>query len=227
MGLTAAAYREQLQALLPQGRAWSRSPDATVTHYLDAAAEEYARVHARADALVDESIPTSTNEMLVDWEGVAGLPDNCSGTLRDTLQGRRADLVSKLVSSGGQSREYYTRVAASLGFEVEIEEFKPFRAGRSVAGDRVSNGDWKFTWRVRSAEVTVTHFRAGRSAAGEPIARWGNDALECRIQGVKPAHTQLQFAYGGLLGGGALLLEQGGPVLNQDGTSILLRDPST
>ncbi|HEY1035537.1 MAG TPA: putative phage tail protein [Pseudoxanthomonas sp.] len=221
MAYTASQYREHLKALLPPGLAFPRERGTTLDDLLDAMAQELARIDARADRLTVEANPSTTAEMLADWERVAGLPDNCSGMLPETLQGRRADLVSKLSSTGGQSRAYFIALAAALGFVIEIEEFRPFRAGWSNAGDALTNGDWVYTWRVRGPEETITYFRAGVSAAGEPLAYWGNDALECRIRKLKPAHTIVLFAYGG--SGLALLLgEEGGALLNSGGEAILL-----
>lgn len=195
MPYTADQYRAQLKALLPPGQAFPRDPGTTLDALLDAMAIELARIDARADRLTIEARPDRTNELLTDWERVAGLPDNCAGVLQSTLQGRRADLVSKLTSRGGQSREYFIAVAAALGYEVTITEFRPFRAGLSSAGDPLTNGAWVYTWRVNGPETTINYFRAGQSRAGEPLATWGNDSLECRLRQLKPAHTILQFAY--------------------------------
>jgi uncharacterized protein YmfQ (DUF2313 family) len=60
MDISRADYLSQLQALLPQGAAWTRERDAALTRLLDAFAEEFARVDARARQLLDESDPRST-----------------------------------------------------------------------------------------------------------------------------------------------------------------------
>ena len=193
---TAAEYREQLKALLPPGQAFPRDPGTTLHDLLDGMSVELARVDGRASGLPAEANPASTMELLSDWERVAGLPDKCSAVLEETLQGRRNALLTKLTSTGGQSAAYFIELAASLGYTVTIEEFRPFRAGRSVAGDLLTNGPWAFTWLVRAPEVTVTTFRAGLSAAGERLRTWGNDTLECKINQLKPAHTIAIFAYG-------------------------------
>lgn len=193
---TAAEYREQLKTLLPPGQAFPRDPGTTLHDLLDGMSIELARVDVRASVLPQEANPTTSAELLSDWERVAGLPDKCSGVLEETLQGRRNALLSKLTSAGGQSAAYFTALAAKLGYDITIEQFRPFRAGRSVAGDALTNGAWIFTWRVRAPEVTVISFRAGRSAAGEALRAWGNDTLECKFNQLKPAHTILLFAYG-------------------------------
>lgn len=193
---TAAEYREQLKALLPPGQAFPRDPGTTLHDLLDGMSIELARLDGRASILPQEAIPSSSLELLSDWERVVGLPDKCSGALEETLQGRRNALLAKLTSTGGQSVGYFIELAASLGYMVTIEEFRPFRAGMSVAGDALTNGPWVHTWLVRAPEVSVTEFRAGLSAAGERLRTWGNDTLECKINQLKPAHTIALFAYG-------------------------------
>lgn len=196
MARTAEQYRDLLKQLLPPGRALPREPGTTIDALLDGMAQELARLDERGvDFLVDVN-PLTTLELLPEWEAVAGLPDKCTGELEETVQGRRAALVAKLSSSGGQSAAYFIAVAAALGYTVTITEFRPFRAGYSVAGDALTNGDWVYTWQVNAPEETVRYFSAGRSVAGEPLASWGNDLLECKIRELKPAHTLVLFAYG-------------------------------
>lgn len=193
---TAAEYREQLKALLPPGQAFPRDPGTTLHDLLDGMSIELARVDARAGVLLKEANPVTSAELLSDWERVAGLPDKCSGTLEETLQGRKKALLTKITSAGGQSAEYFIELAASLGYMVAIEVFRPFRAGASVAGDPLTNGPWAFTWLIRAPEVSITEFGSGLSTAGERLRTWGNDTLECKINQLKPAHTIALFAYG-------------------------------
>lgn len=194
--MDAQAYLAQLQALLPPGAAWPREPEAVLTRLLAAWAEELARVDRRAHDLLREADPRTTVELLPDWERVCGLPDSCAGAA-ETLQQRRAQVVARLTHKGGQSVAYLKSLAATLGAEVAITEYRPFRAGLSAAGDDLSNGDWPHTFRVHAAETPVTSFRAGLSAAGEPLRAWGSLPLECAIRRAKPAHTEVIFSYGG------------------------------
>lgn len=193
---TAADYLEQLKTLLPPGQAFPREAGTTLHDLLDGMSIELARVDGRGEALPAEANPLSTNELLSDWERVAGLPDKCSGSLEETLQGRRSALLTKLSSTGGQSPAYFIGLAASLGYAVTIEQFRPFRVGMSRAGDSLTNGAWVFTWIIRAPEVSLTDFSVGLSAVGEKLRTWGNDTLECKINQLKPAHTIALFAYG-------------------------------
>lgn len=193
---TTEQYREHLKALLPPGQAFSRDAGTNLDSLLEGMAAELARLDGRGESLITEANPRTTLEMLPDWERVAGLPDNCASALEATLQGRRNALISKLSASGGQSPAYFIEIAAALGYQITIEEFRPFRAGLSSAGGSLTNGDWVHTWRVRAPATTTIPFRAGLSGAGEPLAAFGADSLECKINQLKPAHTQALFAYG-------------------------------
>jgi uncharacterized protein YmfQ (DUF2313 family) len=192
---TAADYLEQLKTLLPPGQAFPREAGTTLHKLLDGMSIELARVDGRGELLPLEANPASTNELLSDWERVVGLPDNCSGALEGTLQGRRNALLAKLASTGGQSPAYFISIAAALGYEVTISEFRPFRVGMSEVGDALTNGDWQFTWQVNGPETTVLTFRVGLSAVGEPLRSWGTSSLECKIRQLAPAHTIPIFVY--------------------------------
>ena len=190
MGLTSATqadYAAHLLALRPAGPAWAPEDD-----HLFAAAEECARAHNRAVALVDESDPRLTTELLADWERVAGLPDACTGPLA-TLQERRAALVARLTSIGGQSRAYFIALAAALGYTVTITEYRPYHVNSHV-NDPLNSELWTFVWQVNAAINTVRRFVV-TSGVNEPLATWGNQLLECVIRRLAPAHTKVLFAY--------------------------------
>jgi uncharacterized protein YmfQ (DUF2313 family) len=194
-GFTSEDYAQFVADLLPTGWAWPRDPDTVLMRTFAGLAVEFARVHRRDCDLLNESYPGSALETLSDWERVCGLPDPCIEPPLTGLQERRAVVLAKLATRGGQSRAYYIAVAKALGFDISITEFFAFRAGRNRAGDPVNGIDWLYTWRITAALYTLWKFRAGRSTAGEALRRWGNRMLECVIDPLKPAHTILQFAY--------------------------------
>jgi uncharacterized protein YmfQ (DUF2313 family) len=194
------AYREQLGALLPRGRAWPREEGSTLMRLLHAEADELARVDARLSDLFEETDVRSTLELLGDWERVAGLPDACTPA-PDSIAERRTALLSRLTSQGGQSRAYFIELAATLGFAITIDEFRPFVAG-SYAGDDICGEDWAHAWRVNvlppaidtGEGFTVTYLCAGGNA-GDYLAGYGSLDLECIINRAKPAHTTVLFSY--------------------------------
>lgn len=148
-----------------------------------------------AGELLDESDPRVAVQLLTDWERVAGLPD--AGTfLPTTMQERRNSVVARITGIGGASAAYFIALAKSIGYDVTIDDYRPFRAGLSDAGDPLTNEMWIHWWMVRAAAVTTFDFKAGASSAGDPVRSWGVEPLECLIKKFKPAHTDVTFAYG-------------------------------
>jgi len=192
MGMTAAAYLEQLQALLPTGTAWPRDPAATLTRLLESWGDGLARLDGRTGQLLDEADPRMTAELLADWERVAGLPDACVAAEQTSAQ-RRAALYVRLTSLGGQTAAYYLALAASLSYTISVTEFTPHSVNDDVEHPLYGQ-PWAYAWQVGARQDSVGVLSVSDSAA-DPLAWWGNNALECVISRLKPAHTHVLFAY--------------------------------
>ncbi len=197
--MNADEYAQQLIALLPQGSAWPLEGGSDLRKLMLGFGDEFARVGRRAEDLLLEMIPTTTIQLLSEWEKTAGLPDLCVPG-GQTLQERRSALLARLVTTGGQSREFFISLAHYLGFSITITEFLPFRVGRSSIGDHLSDETWRHIWRVNAPAETIILFRVNLSTVGEPLRKWGNELLECVFNRIKPAHTVLLFGYGADLG---------------------------
>lgn len=195
MALTADNYLQQLQNLLLRGKAWTREVGSVMRFLLAGIAEEFARVDLRADQLINEADPRLTNELLIDWERVAGLPDPCASELGNTVALRRTLLTYKLTNVGGQSKQFYIDIAARLGYTVTITEFKRHTV-RSAVNYPLYNAEWVFTWQVNAAAETLRPFTV-KSGVNQALRVWGNELLECNINRLKPAHTHVLYSYGG------------------------------
>lgn len=187
-------YLSQFQKMLPRGRVWHRGWGWMQDADLLVLMPLWSRLQARLNDLITEIFPCSTTGMLPEWELTLGLPDPCTGPL-PTQQQRTAAVCGKFAGRGGSSREYFIHLAASLGFQIEIETYHPFTASQSRAGDPVYDEKWAYAWRVIAEPTQVLFFQAGLSAAGDPLATWGNTLLECEFNRLKPAWTQIVFAY--------------------------------
>ena len=195
MVLTEADYLKQLQDLLPPGPAWPRDDNAWLTRLLRALAAELARVDGRAWQLVEEADPRKTAELFADWETMAGLPDSCAIAFggEQTMAQRRAAIVGRLTTLGGQSAAYYIGLAAALGYTISITEFREHTVNDDVEHSLCS-AEWVFCWQVNAALSTVTDITV-ESTVEDPIVAWGNALLECVIKRLKPAHTTVLFRY--------------------------------
>lgn len=184
---------DQLRLLLPPVSYDGMAP--LLSAAIEAEAHALTQTDAQAEA-VYSTVFADSGMGLADWERVLALPDPCLIGVPQSVRQRIQAVISKLRSRGGQSKPFFIALAKSLGYDVTITTFRPARAGIARAGDRLYGGDWNFTWRVNAPAVTVTYAVAGLTAAGDPLASWGNKALECRLSQMKPAESILLFGYG-------------------------------
>jgi uncharacterized protein YmfQ (DUF2313 family) len=132
VALTSEDYLEQLRALLPRGRLWASIGDKFIG-LLWAAADEFARVDARAAAALLELDPRTAVETLDDWENIYSLPHTGS-----TAE-RQARLTSRVIAAGtARPEDFRQKLAPILGIapdEVEVVEISRAKA-IEMADDR-------------------------------------------------------------------------------------------
>lgn len=192
---TAEEYQRALQALIPTGLAWPRDPGGVQAAVIRALASGFQRSDNDAIALLVGAFPETATIMLTEWEKTLGLPDDCSIGEVDTIAKRQAAVVSKFISTGGQSRTYFIGIARALGYTITITQFRPAMSGMSVCGDALNGDEWPFTWRINAPQTTIKYSLAGASYCGDPLASWGNKQLECSINKIAPSHLNIIFNY--------------------------------
>lgn len=172
------SHKDVLQSLFPLDLGGVFDADLGLEgKHLDAA-------QVSAELLLREMLPQSAGDSIADWERVCGLVPEST----DTLQMRQARVVAKLRERGGLSIPHFTALAASWGYTVVIEEL--------TAGTDGTGNEGIFRWRVTFTATPLYYYRAGQSRAGErlvdgPLAT----AMEGLFTELKPAHTQVIFAY--------------------------------
>lgn len=219
--LLAQNFLNALQSLLPRGLVWPRDPDAVQTKALMGLAPTYERNTSRANYLLVDAFPATTNELLPEWEETLGLPDPCAGT-SPTMQQRRAQVVARFANSGGQSAPYFIAFAANLGYEITVLNYQPAYAGQARCGDPCNGEAWAFAWAVIAPLSTIIYARAGQSTAGDPLAGWGNAVLQCEMDALKPAHTVLLFQYQTEIFDNSVVDDFGNPVITSDGFPVVI-----
>lgn len=175
-------YFQVLRQLLPQGFAWNIKPGGVMERLLCALGYEPARVERRAAELIEEADPRTTEELLPDWERIAGLPGACNTNPPTTLEGRRAALVAKLTERVAESRTFFLALAAELGYPLaEIRhEHQPFQCGISRCGDPLQgwHGQWTYAWTLIANATTEN-----------------DDTLRCLVLEYAQAHTTVLFEF--------------------------------
>lgn len=150
-------------------------------------------VQTHAAKILKNLFADSTHELIPDWERVLGL----SPAEDAAVTARRADIVAKLRELGGLSIPYFTTLAESMGYEIEIVEPQPFMAGIDSAGYPVQIAEIIWCWRVDvvNAQDPSFRFRSGDSAAGDPLLGFLARTVETMFEELKPAHTFCYFTY--------------------------------
>lgn len=190
---TAEEYRDQLLALQPPGEALPTDPESVWARLLLAFGDEFARLEARGEQLLEETDPRTTYELLADWERAVGLPDTCVAGEQTTEQ-RRAALVARFSRLRGISRQHLIDAAAALGYAITLTEFLPHSVDDDV-DEPLYGDDWTFAIRVNAPAVTVFEATVD-SDVDAPLAWWGNEQLECTMRRMKPGGRFLLFTYG-------------------------------
>ena len=175
------SHKDVLNALMPVELDGVYDGDATIEGaHLDA-------VMARAEQLLAECFPDTTDEMILFWERVCSLtPDSTA-----ILQQRRDSVVKKIRSKGGLSIPYFIALAAEMGMIIAIEELG------ADDGTYGADGIWVWLVTVFVADFgEVYYFRVGESTCGEHLSWWtGEPSLEGLFNSLKPAHTLCNYTY--------------------------------
>ncbi len=188
-------YRDQLIKLLPRGPIWNIEVGSWAYKFFHSLAEEPARIHARALDLLRERDPNKAVELLAEYERELDIPGPC-GDLADNLADRRTDIIAKIVSTGGQSKQYFIDVAAQAGISITITTYPQVFAG-TPCGVSLTNGPWLYTWKITSPNQNFDYFQAGISSAGDQlVSETSSENLRCFFDRIKPAHTYAVYAFG-------------------------------
>lgn len=200
-----AKYDELQKNLLPAGFAWIRKLGKNLLKLLGARSPGYQAVDDRTIDLIDEVIPSTTRELLPEWESVCGLPDPLliEDLEEDETEAQRRNAVlSKLVASGNLSKAFLIQVAKNYGYEIQIEEFfqdgYSSLCGTALCGSALCGGNqgWLFAFNVISDDEFAVFARCGTALCGDRIAEYGDTKLQVIMKRHKPAHTVDLYNFG-------------------------------
>jgi uncharacterized protein YmfQ (DUF2313 family) len=163
-------------ALLPKGDAWPRDQLSNLYAFCYAICPLMQNTTDNAAMVLDQSIPSAVYNMILEWNQTLGLPDPCQGP-NPTIPEQQAQILSKFISDGGQSKAFFISYANLLGYSITIKEFLPWLVGISRPGMLVPNPGAAFYWQINT------------SISGP------QPELECELNNVKPAQTKLSFVY--------------------------------
>ena len=189
-------YTQALQALLPQGIAWTRAPDSILARLLGAMAAPLARVQEATEAVAAESDPRRALFLLPDYEALLGLPGPCATELAATVAERRLHVWQRWTAAGGATPAFLIGLAEKLGYTVTITEFRGSEVGEFACDDELVGVEALHCFIVNVGTTEGFEFTADDGGADEPLGSYvPATALECAINRARPAHTWAGFAY--------------------------------
>ncbi len=188
-------YLDALLALLPAGPisdTW-RQADSHAQRLLDAFAASVERFHAYSQQLIEEASPASANQMLRQWEVLAGLPNPCT-TTSQTVEQRRAAVMARLTQQQSPTPAGVIAQAARIGYTVELEEYH-LTTCLSDCLRPLYTDEWAHALGVRGPRTAVSYATC-LDECMTPLAIWGATDLECAMGQLLPAHVAPIYKYG-------------------------------
>ena len=161
---------------------------------LGAEGESLDRGQLNAQGVLANVTPFNAVDTLPDWERVCGLIP-VEGANR---QLRVEAVLAKLQELGGLSIPYFTRLAARLGYDIDIIEYEPFYLDYSrLDRDVLYDADVIWVWQVsvRSTQVRMFPFYLDVSSVDESLLIFRDAVIEAYFKDLKPAHTFVLFNY--------------------------------
>lgn len=216
-------------SLWPRGAAWG-TPDgeapgtaSVIAKLTRALLAPFADLYARTWRLTEESRSASLVDSLEDWEADFGLPSRCT-TEDQTRETRIKVLRARVARLATITPPDVIRLAAGLGYVVAIEEPDGFIAGEGTCRGigEVSGADLEQQWVVMVRDAPVSQFETGIGEAGvNRLLDFDHGTLECEIERIRPAWTNVVFNYAERRVGLYLVTETGARITTGTGKALI------
>lgn len=187
-----------LLALLPRGRAWTRALGTRLVDLHEAIAAEFDRVEARVADFLREITPSSSSELLPEWEEITDATRCVQGA---SLEARREGVISRLVGEAPTEALTVETIEAMGYASPELTSWLPFQVGRSAAGDALTNDEWQHSLGIGVDTKTPED----------------DAALVCVVDDLQHLHVKIVWEFTAV---GALLTEDGDVLLTEDGEEL-------
>jgi len=186
---------------LPEGKSFLAKNiiESNLYKFLRACSFSFLVLNDNIIAMFDELDPTTTEDLISEWETEFGIPDDCID-IADTLQERRDNVIAKITMDGVTTIADFVRVAAIYNIVVqitpglEVAEFEatvlPFILGKSL----LDGGNSLFTMFVDlPAELDL--FRLPFLLAQDKLGSPSVTIVECLFNKLKPANVEAIFRF--------------------------------
>ncbi len=196
MSRAPGTVQAEMLGLSPIG--YSRDPASVWGKQLLAPATEGSLIEQMGEVLHHEIDPRASIYLLPEWQAEFGADPYGVDTSNMITPQLQSYLYQRLINRGGQSRGFYSDLAASLGVPIGITEFTVTRYDQAVYDDGVYvEPPAQFQWLVTlpATQTTVGVYDDLRyDEASETIAQ---SPIQSILSALAPAHTQVIFSYTG------------------------------
>src|SRR5579862_8212652 len=186
-------FRQALSRLMPRGRVWRDDPESIQTALMGALAPSYVRSAAAAAQVLIDANPTTTVNLLAEWEESLGLPDPCTAS-NPSIEQRQAAVAAKWAARGSLRIAYFTAMALALGFTITITEFTPYSVDQAIDLPLL-DPEWSYIWEVDAPEIVTEYFSVDLSSVDDPLETYDAGELICRISADAPSETLVYFVF--------------------------------
>lgn len=183
-----------LAGYLPNDDLWhDKNVDNTVLRkVLLGLASQWLDFRATGNQICSEYDPTTTTDLIVEWETAVGIPDCCFSNT-GSLEDRRKQVLLKLAGINATTAKQFENIAAILGFDVTVE------AAKSSSS---SSFPMTFPFVLMTAEEALFSFVVNiddPASGGFPytfpftLASGVSELLKCLFDKLKPANSLVFF----------------------------------
>jgi uncharacterized protein YmfQ (DUF2313 family) len=182
---TAQEWAGYYASMMPPGEALDLSEGGLFWHTFQALGFELARFDSLVDELIAEADPSTTTELIGDWERMLALPRVCQ-TPPVGLALRRSLVLALLTRSPDLSPQMLIDALAVIGADVTIKEYFP----ESVPGDLPLSNRWKYDVTIAPDWGVIQEFEIGLSQTGDPLGTVEAGDLDCFLDELEPAYAE-------------------------------------
>lgn len=199
--------KQHIQALalnLPSGRLWNAKlrEGSNLYKLLSGLAPTFRQMDWSIQRFVEQSVPTTTEDYLAEWEEALGLPDECLPIAADVATRQRNISIKLSILAGVSTEQDFIDLAALFGLTVTvnsgIEHLIAADGGYETAVPTQSFGAGDYT-NVQEARYTMVVVETTPASASFdydwdiPFSLQSQDEMRCLFTKLKPANSAIQF----------------------------------
>ncbi|WP_417880312.1 YmfQ family protein [Vibrio sp.] len=191
MGHSVAEWTNSLVLQMPRGLIWNYEPNSTLYKYVAGYAPRLEAAETNADLLLDEMRPETCFQTLPEWETYLGLPE-CNVS-NQGFESRRAAVVEKYHRKGGLQAWNIEKLAADLGFDIEVQEIFPHHCLRGCTYPLYEER-YRHVLRINVYGITQAYATCLDNCL-TPLVLQTAAILECTLNTIKLGGKYYEFVY--------------------------------